>query len=303
MQGTATMTVSRRPADPRWSDLGSTDQPGDDFHLLVDDAVVGGTYWCGAGDIPDGQRWASWGPAGLSMRHRTRADAEQVQVRAYAVNPDVVDRQIAERRREAAAEATLRDAGKAARAQARRAVRLGADEPGPTVWALPSYHFLFGAHDEVATVAGWLGAHQLHRVSGRHEIRIEQRAARRVVVVEELVGWSSSATQTRVVTCTIDPPPVDTTPRPDLVDLLVQHYPTTFPLIDFGQQLACAACTKHTSPRAVTPWPCSPFVTARDAPQPGGAGRPCRAVLMDHPSHDRPARPSGTRHREQGVTQ
>ncbi|MEU1813226.1 hypothetical protein [Micromonospora aurantiaca (nom. illeg.)] len=266
----ATMRISRRPADSEWAETGSATWPGDDFHLLVDDIVIGGTYWCGADDVPDGQRWASWCPAGLSMRHHTRDDAERTQIRAYVANPDVVDRQLADNEREAATQAARRAAEHDARAQARRADRLGADEPGPNVWTLPSHHFLFGGQDEVAAITRWLNAHQLHRASGEYEIRVEQRAARRVIVVQEIVDGSGRRTQTRVVTCTVDPPPVDTTPRPDLVDLLEQHYPATFPLIDFGHQIACAACTTHTSPHAVTPGRAlysSPLVTRDQNPR------------------------------------
>ena len=35
----------------------------------------------------DGEHWASWGPAGLSMGHRTREDAEQVQIDAHLAQP------------------------------------------------------------------------------------------------------------------------------------------------------------------------------------------------------------------------
>lgn len=54
-----------------------------DFRLLVNGADVGGSYFCSAAYIPDGQRWASWGYAGLSMGHRTREVAERVQVDAW----------------------------------------------------------------------------------------------------------------------------------------------------------------------------------------------------------------------------
>lgn len=263
-----TMRVTHRPKDPQWTDLGGPDTPGEDYLIVVDDMVIGGTYWCSADYVPDGQRWASWGPAGLSMRHPDREAAEQVQVRAYAVNPDVTDRAVEQDQRTAAAEQARRDAESAERAAQQRRRRLGDDEPGPTVWTLPSHHFLFAAHADVAAVAAWLGAHDLDEVSGLHEIRVEQRAARRVIVVERVVLRrlaSATETQTWVVTCTADPPAVDTTPRPDLVALLAEHYPTTFPLIDYGREHACATCTRqHTGPVAVTPWPCAVFVAARD---------------------------------------
>ncbi|MFD6565410.1 hypothetical protein [Micromonospora profundi] len=258
----AAMRIDRRPRDPQWTDLGGPDEPGEEYLIVVDDTAIGGTYWCGADYIADGQRWASWGPAGLSMRHPTREDAEQAQVRAYAADPGVVDRQIAAERRENAAAAARQDAADAEQAKARLVERVGADSPGPTVWALPSHHYLTGDQDDVAAVTAWLHAHGLYRVSGRHEVRVEQRTSRRVIVVEELHGWSDDATQTRVVTCTVDPPVVDAPPRPDLVELLDTHYPTTFPLIDFGQNVACVACTRHTSPQAVTVWPCPVFVAA-----------------------------------------
>jgi hypothetical protein len=74
---------SRLPRYAGYTDLGSWNTPGEDFLLLVDDVEIGGTYWCAADYIADGDRWASWGPAGLSMGHRTREDAEVVQLRAH----------------------------------------------------------------------------------------------------------------------------------------------------------------------------------------------------------------------------
>ncbi|MEU0078471.1 hypothetical protein ABZY58_11295 [Micromonospora tulbaghiae] len=81
------MNVTREPRHPDYTDLGGPDTVGEEYHLLVDGEVIGGTYWCGADNIRDGQRWASWGPAGLSMHHRDRESAEQAQVRAFAANP------------------------------------------------------------------------------------------------------------------------------------------------------------------------------------------------------------------------
>jgi len=63
---------------------------------------------------------------------------------------------------------------------------------------------------------------------------------------------------------------------PDVV-ALAEHFPTTFPLIDYGREHAYAACTRqHTGPVAVTPWPCAVFTATRDGrtgdhPAPGRA--------------------------------
>lgn len=261
---TATMQVSRRPQHPDYPELGGPNTPGEDYLLLVDDRVIGGTYWCGADYIPDGQRWASWGPAGLSMRHHDRQDAERVQVRAYAINPDVADRAIADEDREATAERARQAAADAERAEQLHRERLGDDEPGPNLWVLPSHHLMFAAEENVVAVKAWLDAHDLDEVSGLHEIRVEQRAGRRVIVYERARLWARP-TETWVVTCLLDPPPVDTTPRPDLIALLTEHDPTRFPLIDYGAQYACSACTRvFTGPAAVTPWPCPVFTAARE---------------------------------------
>jgi hypothetical protein len=259
-----TMQVSRRPRFPGSTDLGGPDTPGEDYLIVVDGAVIGGTYWCGADDVPHGRRWASWGPAGLSMGHRRRETAEQAQVRAYVVNPDVTDREIAEEQRAVVARRARKDAETADRTEQRRRRRLGDDLPGPAIWTLPSHHFLFAADADVAAVAAWLGLHGLEEVDGLHEIRIEQRASRRVIAVERR-AWAGEATETWVTTCTAAPPPVDTTARPDLVALLAEHHPTTFPLIDYGREVACAACTRQlTGPTTVTAWPCAVFIAARD---------------------------------------
>jgi hypothetical protein len=76
-------TVTRRPERPGADNLGSANQQGDEFLLIIDGQAIAGTYYCTAREIRPNQRWASWGPAGLSMGHRTREDAEQVQVDAY----------------------------------------------------------------------------------------------------------------------------------------------------------------------------------------------------------------------------
>ena len=78
--------------------------------------------------VPDGQRWASYGPLGYSFRHPTRESAEHAQVRGYVTNPDLHDRLTAmdraerEPKRPAAwrGEATFRRAGGGGTATASR---------------------------------------------------------------------------------------------------------------------------------------------------------------------------------------
>lgn len=77
---TAAPTATRQPRYPGYDTLGDADNWGEDFTLLVDSEEIGSTYWCSADYVKDGERWASWGPAGLSMGHRTREDAERVQL-------------------------------------------------------------------------------------------------------------------------------------------------------------------------------------------------------------------------------
>jgi len=77
-----TPKITREPEHPGCETLGDADHWGEDFYLLVDGERIGGSYWCSAEYVKDGERWASWGPAGLSMGHRTREDAERVQVTA-----------------------------------------------------------------------------------------------------------------------------------------------------------------------------------------------------------------------------
>ena len=77
------MTVTRVPEHAGYTALGAANRPGEDYLLLVGGVVIGGSYWCGSSETRRNERWASSGPAGLSMRHRTRADAEQAQVDAY----------------------------------------------------------------------------------------------------------------------------------------------------------------------------------------------------------------------------
>lgn len=85
MTQTLTPVVTRRTEYPGYDTLGDADNWGEDFHLLVDGNVIGGTYWCSAENYKDGERWASYGPAGYSFRHRTREDAERVQLAAVGL--------------------------------------------------------------------------------------------------------------------------------------------------------------------------------------------------------------------------
>lgn len=86
--------------------------------ILVDGRKIGGAYrgesnpaqTVGWGWDDGGKRgagWISYGPRGLSCGHRTRAAAEQAQVRQYATNPDLYDRYFAQERAEREAEAAL----------------------------------------------------------------------------------------------------------------------------------------------------------------------------------------------------
>ncbi len=55
-------TVTRQPEHPGYETLGSENTKGEDYLLLVDGHEIGGTYYCDATDIRDGEHWASWGP-------------------------------------------------------------------------------------------------------------------------------------------------------------------------------------------------------------------------------------------------
>jgi hypothetical protein len=90
----------------------------EDSLILVDGQQIGGAYRAdgnpaqtvGWGWDDGGKRgacWISWGPRGLSCGHRSRAAAEQAQVREYAANPDLFDRLFATERAEREAEAVL----------------------------------------------------------------------------------------------------------------------------------------------------------------------------------------------------
>lgn len=85
-------TIERTPVYDDDTALGNAYRYGAEYFVLVDGARVGGTYWADAQLA--GQRWNSWGVAGLSMHHKTRELAEQVQVDAYleGVSQSALDR-------------------------------------------------------------------------------------------------------------------------------------------------------------------------------------------------------------------
>jgi hypothetical protein len=246
----------------------------EDSVILVDGRRIGGAYWCSAGDVPDGQRWASYGPAGYSFRHPTREAAEQVQVREYATDPDLYDRINAQAAAEAEAEQAARDARDTAEQEQLVRRRLGDDKPGPTVWTLPAYHAIYAPTSETEAVAAWLRDQGVDDASGCHEMRVEQRATRLVLVYEAptalaqlaiAMGQPSTgesrmrATLTHVATVTTVPAAPTAPTRPDLHHLFDDHWPARFPLIDFGRNTVCGACTKHA--KAITTeqmvaWPC-----------------------------------------------
>lgn len=82
---TSQATVTREPEHPGYDTLGDADNWGEDYYLLIDGKRIGGTYWCSGSSIKDGERWASYGPAGLQMGFRTREDAEQAQLKAAGI--------------------------------------------------------------------------------------------------------------------------------------------------------------------------------------------------------------------------
>lgn len=86
-------TITRSPVHSGYDELGSEDTFGEDYWLIIDGRNIGTTYYCTARYVANGERWASDGPAGLSMGHRTREDAEQAQIDAYMDDPtNVIDR-------------------------------------------------------------------------------------------------------------------------------------------------------------------------------------------------------------------
>lgn len=83
MTTTPAPVITRRPVHDGHDTLGDANREGDEYLIVIDGKDVGGTYYCTAAGTKRNQRWASWGPAGLSMGHRTRKDAELVQAAAY----------------------------------------------------------------------------------------------------------------------------------------------------------------------------------------------------------------------------
>ena len=251
------------------------DDPRGDELILVDGFQIGGTYVC-TGETRD--TWASYGPAGCSLRHPTRQAAIDVQVREYAIDPSLHDRIVADALAEEQAERARQGARLAEqreqRETERRRARLGDDEPGPTILTVPAYHALYADPDETLRVGQWLDAHGIAEASAIHEIRVEQRATRRVIVYE-VPGRSchtgrDTPTETHVVSLTVDPPRIGTPARPDLHALLEEHWPTRFPLIDYGQSLACPRCTRSRRDLGageglddtLAAWPCAPVIEA-----------------------------------------
>lgn len=224
------MNVTREPKYDGYTDLGSPDEPGEDYYLLVDGRRIGGTYWCGSDLVNDGERWASWGPAGYSMGHPDRESAEQAQVREYAINPDVIDRINEQADAVRAAEIAEQEAAAARRAEDRRRTRCdNEDSPGELIASVPACHALYADYAEVRQVADWLDAHGLHVVSAVHEIRIERRADRQVIVYE--AGLLGGTTETRATTLTVAPPAIASPARLDLQPILDLHQQVRFPLV------------------------------------------------------------------------
>lgn len=263
--------------------------------ILVDGEQIGGVYHCSYnpaesagwghndGDCT-GESWASYGPRGYSFGHATREAAESIQVREYVTNPDHFDQLNAEYRAEREAEQLAREAEEEARIaeleDADRRRRLGDDESGPTTWILPAYHVLYAAMDEVEAVSSWFRANDIHDVSAIHDVRVEQRATRRVIVYEAptaeaafihaLSGRGSNSTETHVVTLMVEPPGISTHARSDLHDLLDKHWPSRFPLIDYGARSACGHCTHEvhaTVADEMILWPCPVVVNAIEGPK------------------------------------
>lgn len=280
-----TFAVSRAPEHEGYDSLhGSKKQAPDDFLIVVDGEAIGGTYWGAAYEGPG--KWHSWGPAGLSMGHMSREDAEQAQVRAYAINPDLSDRVRADERRRREAEIARREAEIARQeeewAERDRRRRLGDDEPGPVSWTLPACHHLYAPIDEVRAVAAWLADNGIEDLSGWQEAHLEQRAGRMALVYEAPTALASLArdfgarghalvdyTETRAATVTTAPPQITVPVRPDLRPVFNDHYPTKFPLIDFGFSIACATCIKAAKAVVadqMVAWPCDVVEAAINSP-------------------------------------
>ena len=282
-----TFAVTREPEHEGEDSLhGSAQYAPDDFLIVVDGEKIGGTYWGNSEPgiyqgfyVGDGH-WHSWGPAGLSMGHETREDAERVQVRAYVINPDLSDRFRADQIREREAKIAQQDAEWAERDRLRR---LGDDEPGPVIWTLPALHHMYAPVDEVRTVVAWLAENGIENLSGWQDAHLEQRAGRMALVYEAPTAFAELArgfgarsigvvdiTETHATTVTTAPPQITVPPRPDLRPVFDEHYPAKFPLIDYGFDIACAACTKAvkaTVARQMIPWPCDAVTTAITAAQ------------------------------------
>jgi hypothetical protein len=78
-------TITRQPVHPGYDTLGDADTWGEDYYLLINGDNIGTTWYCPADYVKDGERWASDGPAGLSMGHPTREAAEQAQLKAAGI--------------------------------------------------------------------------------------------------------------------------------------------------------------------------------------------------------------------------
>lgn len=228
----------------------------EDSLILIDGRQIGGAYHC------QDETWASYGPCGYSFKHATREDAEAVQADMYVTNPDLYDRLNADHQAKMAAELAEREAEFearcAAREEAERRARLGDDEPGVTVWTLPAYHVLYADLEEIDAVSTWFTANGVRDVDALQEVRVEQRADRMAIVWEvptsKVRGLSGSLTH--VVTLATDPPVIATLDRPELHAVLGEHWPARFPLIDFGQRMACGACTHAATKGDMVLWPC-----------------------------------------------
>lgn len=249
--------------------------------ILVNGESIGGAYYCAYnpahtagwghndGELT-GESWASWGPRGLSCGHPTREAAEEAQLQEYATDPELYDRlraiesaenEAEQERREADYEAVI-----AVIEDEERSKRPGDDEPGPTIWMLPAYHVLYASLDEVNAVCEWFAGNDIHDVAATCAVRVEQRSARKVIVYESptsgaallhaLGAGRSMTTVTRVVTLRTEPPEITTPDRPELHTLLEKHWPSRFPLVDFGQTMACGSCTRDVPGMDLVPWPC-----------------------------------------------
>ncbi|GGS98794.1 hypothetical protein GCM10010156_66140 [Planobispora rosea] len=289
-------TLTRTPRYAGYDSLeGTSKLAPDEFLIIVDGIVLGGTYWCSynpqaaAGWGEDdgglsGPSWASWGPRGLSCGHPTREAAEHAQLRAYVTEPSGYDRELEMIRAEREAEAARRQAEQEAEDERReiqqRRERLGDDEPGPVIWKLPAFHALYADPAEVAAVAAWLEANGMEDASGLHEVRIEQRATRRAALyyIPQRMrnGRNSQVMELHAVTVVSDPPPITVPDRPDLHPVLAEHEPATSAQIDFGRSFICVRCTsdaKATLPAQIVPWPC-PMVEKAITNDPAKEGAP-----------------------------